>query len=510
VGLGGKVPATSRVLRLAPASRIAVLGGGPAGSLFAYFILEESRHADLALSVDIYEPRVFTMRGPAGCNMCGGIVSEGFLHSLAGSGLALPQGVIQRGIDSYVLHTDVGSVHIEAPYPELRIGTVSRGAGPRDARPATYSGLDAHLLGLAVEMGAHLVPARVQQIVRVDGRPLVTAGGGQPQAYDLLAVAAGVNSAILKSCEELGIGYERPKLAKTLIREYALGRDAIDRALGSAMHVFLLDIPGLEFAALIPKGDHVTMCLLGHGLDASVGRAFAARPEVAACMPPDWDPEASSCGCLPRINVQGCVKPYAERVVFVGDSGVTRLYKDGIGAAYRTARAAARVAVRQGVSEGAFRGHYLPVCRSISGDNRFGQVAFALTRAARRFPTLRRLLLRLASAEQAGPSRRRRMSMVLWDMFSGSASYSDILARMLDPALVARGLWSLPGAFRSERTARGWRRRHPTTDARGLDPRRTASTSRTGGSSARPRIRLGTVAERVEQDALRPLGDRSA
>jgi len=33
------------------------------------------------------------------------------------------------------------------------------------------------------------------------------------------------------------------------------------------MHVFLLDIPRLEFAAIIPKGDYATVCLLGEDIE---------------------------------------------------------------------------------------------------------------------------------------------------------------------------------------------------------------------------------------------------
>lgn len=42
---------------------------------------------DLDLHVDIYEPRDFTKPGPAGCNMCGGIVSESLVQALAVEGV---------------------------------------------------------------------------------------------------------------------------------------------------------------------------------------------------------------------------------------------------------------------------------------------------------------------------------------------------------------------------------------------------------------------------------------
>jgi len=62
-------------------------------------------------------------------------------------------------------------------------------------------------------------------------------------------------------------------------------------------------------------------------------------------MPPGWTPDAYACHCAPRINVTGAVHPYADRMVFIGDAAVSRLYKDGIGAAYRAAKYAAAAAV---------------------------------------------------------------------------------------------------------------------------------------------------------------------
>lgn len=430
-------------LHLCDGSRVAVIGSGPAGSLFAYFLLEMAGRVDLRLEVDLWEPRgTFAIPGPQGCNMCGGIVSETLVQNLATEGVCLAPSVVQRGIDSYVLHTDAGTARIATPLDEMRIGAVHRGAGPKDVKEPRWESFDHHLQAKALAAGAKLVVGRVEKVSRAeDGRVRVEAKGGALHAYDLAAVAVGINSPLLKQLEELGIGFARPKSTRTAIREYYLGEEVIGRTLGNSMHVFLLDLPRLEFAAAIPKGDYVTIAILGEEIDNELVDAFLAAPEVKACMPPGWKPEAKSCACMPSINVEGVAKPYADRLVFIGDAGVTRLYKDGIGAAYRTAKAAARTAVFQGVSEAAFERRYMAVCRSIAGDNRIGRIAFLVTRVARRFRLLRRAMLGMTIAEQFRPGDERRMSLVLWDLFSGSAPYKDILLRMLRPAFLGRFIW---------------------------------------------------------------------
>jgi len=435
----------AETIGLAEGSRVAVLGGGPAGSFFAYFLLTTAERVGLDVHVDVYESRDFTRPGPQGCNMCGGIISESLVQFLATEGINLPGKVVQRGIDSYTLHTDVGSVRIDTPLHEKRIGTVHRGPGPKDLTEAVWESFDGHLQQRAVKQGACTRNERVEEIRWPAGLPELVVRGGQSQTYDLLAVAAGVNSPSLKFFEGAGLEYRPPETTKTHIREYKLSKESIDTYLGDSMHVFLLDIPRLEFAALIPKGDYVTVCLLGDDIDNDLIDAFIRSPQVKGCFPPAWQPEQVSCKCSPRISVRGAAKPYADRLVFVGDSGVTRLYKDGIGAAYRTAKAAATTAVMHGISARDFERHYWPVCRKIESDNRIGKRIFAMTRMVQKHRFARAAVVRMTAAEQEQASETRRMSMVLWDMFTGSAPYKEIVKRAAHPGFAVGMLKALAG-----------------------------------------------------------------
>ncbi len=421
-------------------SRVAIIGGGPAGSLCAYFLLTLADRAGIELRVDLYEPRDFTKPGPAGCNMCGGIVSESLVQALALEGIELPPTVVQRGIDSYVLHTSEESVRIETPLEEKRIAAVHRGGGPRDARDLKWGGLDGYLLGLAQHLGARVVPSRVSDLAWQDGRPRVQSQN-TAETYDLVIGATGVNSTGLQLLEKLGLSSKRCKTTKAYITEIGLGSETITRQFGSAMHMFLLNIPRLDCAAIIPKGNYVTVCLLGRDIDKDLINAFFQSSAVRRCFPSGMDLAEGSCHCSPKINIREARTPFLDRAVLVGDCGVTRLYKDGIGAAYRTAKAAARTAIFSGVSADDFRRHYLPVYRDIAGDNRFGRAIFAVVHGIKAFGPLLRGVLRMSEKEQGSDCGARRMSIVLWDMFTGSASYREIFGRTLQPAFLARFLW---------------------------------------------------------------------
>jgi flavin-dependent dehydrogenase len=430
-------------LRLVDGSKVAVIGGGPAGSFVSYFLLEMAERSGLELDVEIFEPRDFSCVAPKGCNMCGGIISETLVQNLAAEGINLPSTIVQRGIESYMLHMDVGSVRIETPVQEKRIGSVYRGAGPRDLTTSKWGSFDHHLEQLTVAKGARITRNRVVDVSLDDGRPEIAIKGEQPRSYDLLVVAVGVNSAALKLFSGNGQGYRPPESTKTFITEYYLGEEVIERTLGDSMHVFLLNLPRLEFAAIIPKGDYASVCLLGESIDKELVQSFLNAPQVKACMPDDWASDPRSCQCSPKISVGAAIQPYADRLVFVGDCGVTRLYKDGIGAAYRTAKACATTAVFEGISEADFRRHYWPVCRSVSTDNSIGKLSFAVTRQIQKWRFARRALLRMTEKEQQARGRHRDMSQVLWDMFTGSAPYRDIVTLALHPRFLARLGWEL-------------------------------------------------------------------
>jgi len=216
------------------------------------------------------------------------------------------------------------------------------------------------------------------------------------------------------------------------------------------MHVFLLDIPNLKFAALVPKGDYATFVLLGHELNEELLDRFFASDEFRSCFPGGVVPR-HVCHCYPRINIRSTRPPYGDRLVMIGDSGSTRLYKDGIGAAYRTAKAAARTAAFHGVSADDFRQYYAPLCRKIDRDNQVGKLVFWFGGLIQQAGFARRGVMHMIEAEQSQETAPRRMSQVLWDMFSGSAPYTDIFLRTLHPAFIGSLAWhlvagNLPGA----------------------------------------------------------------
>ena len=260
--------------KLQDGSRIAVIGAGPAGSMFSYFSLKMAQAVGLDLNVDIFEPRKFCHRGPAGCNHCGGVVSESLVQRLATEGIMIPDGVVQRGVESYTLHMDVGDVEIATPLLEKRIAAIYRGNGPRHSELSDTQSFDGFLLQLAEERGANLIPRLVTDVRRDDEKMHVICADSHRDTYDLVVLASGANSRLMEILENQSQEFQSPGRTTTFICEFKLGREVINETFGPSMHVFLLDIPRLEFAALIPKGDYVSLCLLGDDIDDELMQLF--------------------------------------------------------------------------------------------------------------------------------------------------------------------------------------------------------------------------------------------
>ncbi len=431
-------------IELANGSRIGVVGGGPAGSFFSFYALEYARRFDLNIHLDIFEPKDFTKVGAGGCNHCGGIVSESLVQHLATDGIIIPSKIIQRGINTYTMHTEQGIRMIHSPSNEHRIASVFRGCGPRGCLDVNQRGFDNYLLGLCREKGADVIHKKVVSLEREGDQIRVSTSKSESNMYDLVVGAVGLNNKALELFKSVCPSYTLPEVTRTYISEFFMKPEDIHASFGSSMHVFLLDIPHITFGALIPKENYVTLVLLGKDIDKKVVERFITTEEVRSCFPEDFPMErAMTCTCYPYINIKQGSHPFDDRVVLIGDSGSSKLYKNGIGAAFLTGKAAASTAIFEGVGEEHFKTYYEPVCKDLDRDNQVGKLIFWVTQLIQKSPLLKRGLLDRLAREQSENESSRKLSSALWDTFTGSEGYRNIFKRFLSPRLLMGLAWSL-------------------------------------------------------------------
>lgn len=429
-----------RDLILKNGDRIAVLGGGPAGSFFAILALQRARELDLSLEVVIFDRKDFRYAGPRGCNMCAGAIGNRLLVRLEELGMPLSSKVIRHDIRGYTFHTDGDFVDLGRD-ERSHIYGVFRGGGPPggDPSPRFSISFDQHLLDYAQAQGACFVGKEVKaiELPQNEGeRVRIRYGPGGEEVYEAeLGVGAfGVNSTLL---DRLGFGYVPPRTWHTCQGEIRLGADYIQEQFRDMIHLFPLYAGGIDYIALTPKGDYLTASAIGRHVKRADLEEALCRSDIRHALPPQWK---LSCHCHPKIPVSPAKQPYTDRFVIIGDASYSRYLKNGIESALYTASFAVEATLEEGISQEAFRRSFDRRCRRrFVRDNFWGKLIFRLYGfvLTRRFFSRPHLDLLKLEQRERDPGRRP-LSRIVWNVFSGEAPYREILRKGLHPKLHAK------------------------------------------------------------------------
>ncbi|MBI3973802.1 MAG: hypothetical protein HY332_21200 [Chloroflexi bacterium] len=408
--------------------RIAVVGGGPAGSFFALYALKYARAAGREIAITIYEHRDFRQFGRSGCNMCAGIIPVPVLSHFAELDIAIPRELILGRIRSYALHTSAGTLAATQPDVAAEVVSVYRGAGPRYGHPPDLVSFDEHLLEEAISRGAVRRRTSVQAVRR--GHFPEVVDEKDTAHYDLVVLATGVNNAPLPL---EGFRYRPPPVGAACQTELYVGEDEAQRRLGSAIHIFLPPDEIAAYGVLIPKGPFVTVTLIHPRARMRSLRQFVALDEVAAVLGRQarW-----VCGCLPKVSIGPGGGVVDDGFVAVGDASSTRLYKNGIGSALATAQRAAWTVITKGCTRTDLAAGYLPLCRAIDADNRIGRLLFLQVPLLKHVGLVPRAHFGMVSDGRQRLSAGALHARVLWGMFTGTYPYSELLRMTVNPGLI--------------------------------------------------------------------------
>ena len=179
-------------------SEIAIVGGGPAGSLFAKFACEYASKHGIDVNVSIYNNRRFSEAGPKGCKGCVGVINERLNKKLKQHGIVLPEEQVMQTIDGYCFVAKGGDLYVEKKTELDEIVTVFRGNGPFCS--PLNGGFDGFLLENAKNAGAKIIHASVRDVIFPENKEdKITIGYDQGfHEVDLVVGAFGVKSPIIK------------------------------------------------------------------------------------------------------------------------------------------------------------------------------------------------------------------------------------------------------------------------------------------------------------------------
>jgi NADH dehydrogenase len=411
-------------------TRVAVIGGGPAGCFFALYLNHYAREYGFKPEITIYESKDFGGSVLRSCKGCAGILSSSLLSSLAEIQLTLPEEVIQQRIDGYNILSPYTSITMSNPDRDAQVVSVFRGSGPRLCEGQRPIGFDGWLLTETQKRGVCVEDRRIESILA--GWPMRLRVADEIRDYDLIVLATGVNA---KPVHWEGLKYIPPQTQTMAQDELKVETTRIYPFPDNVAHAFLIPRSGLIAGCFVPKGSFLNVSVLNKTEQPISISEFLQNEIVKNTLHNQYE---RVCGCSPRVAVTSARHYYSDGFVAVGDAAVSRLYKDGIGSALRTSSKAAWTVARHGYSHRAFRRHYKPLCRRIERDNQWGRALFWLNDKVKDSRIFLWMQHRLIGDEQIANRGPKPFTKAVWGMFTGSYSYRSIARMTLNPAALYR------------------------------------------------------------------------
>jgi flavin-dependent dehydrogenase len=437
----------SNDLFLKNGSKIAIIGGGPAGSFFAYFASKYAKEMGIDIPITIFDRKSFCQMGPRGCNMCAGVISENLFNKLEEEGINIPPFCTQRKIEGYYLQTQDDGVLLQHPVPGHvpKIFTVFRGNGPILSPHQGNVSFDDFLLNYVKNHGIEVIFGVVKglKLPFKKGDPVnVIFGDGDSKKEfeaDLVVGAFGVNTGMTERVANMDFGYKPPKTVRTCQCEIMLGNEYIEKTFGNNIFVFELGKKELKFASITPKANYVTVSLVGRqDLTRNNLIDFLNHPAMRRLMPKDWEIPKSFCMCISKIPLTHAKHPYTDRFVILGDASISRAYKSGIESAFNMAKLLAYTAFKYGVSEKAFmNGYFKPAKRLLARDNLYGIMMLKINDYISSQRQIANAHIRILNSNQDKKTANR-INEILWNMLTGNISYKEIFYKAINPHLALK------------------------------------------------------------------------
>lgn len=338
---------------------IVVIGGGPGGASCAIALKNLALMDGKQLQVILYEGKIFE-KGTHH-NQCAGVLSPPIVEILETNlQVKFPWHLVQKEITGYILHSTNEKIHLsEESDPTYAVRRVT---------------FDDYLLNQARERGVEVIQSRVTDVEIFSDRIMVYSESENTSA-DVIVGAFGLDDGTAKIFER-ATQYRQPRFLSSIVTKIHPSKKFMEQ-FGNEIHAFLPPFSKLEFGAVTPKKNHLTINIAGLDINSDLMDKFINYSPVSKILPTDLNPEKNQLmyfkGRFPFRVSKGF---YGNRYVVVGDAaGLLRPFKGkGVNTSMITALSAAKTIMRDGISRKAFKLHYRTSCHEIIADIPYGKV----------------------------------------------------------------------------------------------------------------------------------------
>jgi flavin-dependent dehydrogenase len=386
-------------------SCVIIIGGGPGGAACGIALKRLSQAMNRSIHVFLYEGKRFATESHY--NQCVCVLSPPIEQILEDElGIPFPTHLIQRRITGYVLHGEREHILLE------------------EEGPSSYAmrrvQFDAYLLGQAQAHGVEVIQSRVTDLEFHADRVMAYSESA-PREADVVVAAFGLDfgsARILSSVTP----YHPPRFLDSIVTKL---HPPADFTLGECIHAFLPPWPQVEFGAITPKGNHLTINVAGGRVDATWMDRFLEWEPVHSVLPSTRRDHLTNpkdlCYFKGRFPVSIARDFFGDRYVVVGDAaGLVRAFKGkGVNSACLSGLWAAETMLGRGISRAAFAEDYARACAETIADLPYGRAVRRLAIVGARWHMLDPLIAVARGEPQ--------LQGALFDAVSGHRPYRAII-----------------------------------------------------------------------------------
>lgn len=398
-------------------ARVIIIGGGPGGTACAIALQRLATQMGRSLQVTILEGKEF--RSELHYNQCAGVLSPPLPQLLEEElDVPFPRHLSRSAIEGYMLHTARQQLSLpETGEPSIALRRVQ---------------FDGYMLDQARQRGVTVRPARAVDLEFHADRVVVYSENA-PVEGDVVVGAFGLDEGTGASFSRL-TGYKPPAFLSSVVTKYHPRPEDI-ASFGQYIHAFLPPDAQIEFGAITPKGNHLTVNIAGRAVNATTMQKFLDLPQVRAQLPRLEEAFHADSTDLRffkgRFPCSLAKSFYGDRYVMIGDAaGLVRAFKGkGVTSAVQTGIRAAHVMLHDGISAQAFDVHYRQANQDIIRDLPYGQAMRQLTILMAR-TNLLDVVIDAARQDET-------LRTALFDAVSAHAPYREVAGRAFKPSVTA-------------------------------------------------------------------------